>query len=233
MNQTNNPSGHRSRKSSRCFRPAAPSSITFQFPPPGRGSNHQRRRRFLWPYLTVKNGGPRLDHNAEFILKPDAILVLPTLAKGHRSLNELLEDTGDVATCDVLEGVSTQRPSYWRQVKEVHPGDYRLTSGDGASRIEPVNTTGESQPPGCASVGDRPPDLPAGKVWRPCVSQTFDVGTAEISICLPKGEEFGAITAVLERPSETRGRSGRPDSGDRSPRKRVPTFSDLRGIERA
>jgi CRISPR-associated endonuclease/helicase Cas3 len=120
-----------------------------------------------------------LDHNAEFILKPDAILVLPTLAKGHRSLNELLEDTGDVATCDVLEGVSTQRPSYWRQVKEVHPGDYRLTSGDGASRIEPVNTTGESQPPGCASVGDRPPDLPAGKVWRPCVSQTFDVGTAE------------------------------------------------------
>ncbi|MDI3254077.1 MAG: type I-U CRISPR-associated helicase/endonuclease Cas3 [Bacillota bacterium] len=119
-----------------------------------------------------------LDRNSEFILKPDAILVLPTLARGHHTLNELLEDTGDVATCDVLEGVSTQRPSYWRQVKEVHPGDYRLTSGDGASRIEPVNTAVESQPPGRASVGDRPPDPPAGKVWRPCVSQTFDVGTA-------------------------------------------------------
>jgi len=120
-----------------------------------------------------------LDHNSEFILKPDAILVLPTLARGHHTLNELLEDTGDVATCDVLEGVSTQIPSYWRQVKEVHPGDSRLTSGDGASRIEPVNTAVESQPPGRASVGDRPPDPPAGKVWRPCVSQTFDVGTTK------------------------------------------------------
>lgn len=120
-----------------------------------------------------------LDRKSGFILKPDAILVLPTLARGHNSLNELLEDTGDVATCDVLGGVSTQRPSYWRQVKEVHPGDHRLTSGDGASRIEPVNTAGESHPPGCASVGDRPPDPPAGKVWRQCVSQTFDVGTAK------------------------------------------------------
>ncbi len=119
-----------------------------------------------------------LDRNSEFILKPDAILVLPTLARGHNSLNELLEETGDVATCDVLEGVSTQRPSYWRQVREVQPGNHRLTSGDGASRIEPVNTAGEPHPPGCASVGDRPPDPPAGKEWRPCVSQTFDVGTA-------------------------------------------------------
>lgn len=119
-----------------------------------------------------------MEHNSEFILKPDAILVLPTLTKRHCSLDELLEDTGDVATCDVLEGVSTQRPSYWRQVKEVHPGDYRLTSGDGASRIEPVNTDRESHPPGCASVGDRPPDPPGGKEWRPRLSRTFEVGTA-------------------------------------------------------
>ncbi len=120
-----------------------------------------------------------LDRNSEFILKPDAILVLPTLARGHHSLNKLLEDAGGFATCDVLEGVSTQRPSYWRQVREVHPGDYRLTSRDGASRIEPVNTDGESQPPGCASVGDPPPKEPAGKEWRPCVSHTVDVGTAK------------------------------------------------------
>lgn len=115
-----------------------------------------------------------LDHNAEFILKPDAILVMPTLAKGHLSL---LEDTGDIATRDVLEGVSTQHPPYWRQVKEVHAGDYRLISGDGASRIE-LNTDEKSHAPGSASVGDRPPQLPAGKAWRPRLSRTFDVGSA-------------------------------------------------------
>lgn len=120
-----------------------------------------------------------LDHNAEFILKPDAILVLPTLAQGHCSLSGLLEDTGEIATRDVLEGVSTQRPPYWRQVKEVHAGDYRLISGDGASRIEPVNTDGNSQAPGCTSVGVPPPAPPAGKVWQQRLSRKVDVGTAK------------------------------------------------------
>jgi CRISPR-associated helicase Cas3 len=110
-------------------------------------------------------------------LRPGAILILPTLAGAHDSLKKLLEDTNDIerASRDVLEGVSTQRPSYWRRVVEVDAGDYHLKSRDGASRFEPVGTAEHMQSvPNCISAGDSPP----GAARQPLVSCSLRVGTA-------------------------------------------------------
>jgi CRISPR-associated endonuclease/helicase Cas3 len=129
------------------------------------------------------------DRSSDFVLRPDAILVLPTLACSQDSVGQLLEDTGDIATRDVLEGVSTQRPSYWRRVVEVQPGDHRLTSEDGASRIEPVSTSDQAPPVrGLASIGDPIPQPPAGKVWRPQLSRSFRVGTAAFRFVYSKAK---------------------------------------------
>jgi hypothetical protein len=118
------------------------------------------------------------DHSGDFALRPDAILVLPTLANSPDSVSQLLDDTGDIANRDVLAGVSTQRPSYWRRVVEVHPGNHRLSSEDGASRMGPVNASDQAPVPDRVSVGDPLPQPPAGKVWRPQLTRSFRVGTA-------------------------------------------------------
>ena len=120
-----------------------------------------------------------LDDTGGLVLKPNVILVLPTLANSHDSVSQLLDDTGALATRDVLQGVSTQRPSYWRRVAEVQRGDHRLSSDDGASRIEPIDTIDQASPvPDLASVGDSLPQPPGGKVWRPQLSRSFRIGTA-------------------------------------------------------
>jgi hypothetical protein len=116
------------------------------------------------------------NHNDSMFLRPDAILILPTLAGTNESLTKVLEDGREAASRDVLEGVSTERPSYWRRVVEVESGDYRLKSQDGASRIDRVRLA-EELPPGveCTSVGDRPP----GPMWRPQLRVWLRIGTAK------------------------------------------------------
>src|SRR5882724_10585670 len=46
------------------------------------------------------------------LIQPGSVLVLPTLAGSLDGLKELIEDANDVASRDVLDGVSTQRPAY-------------------------------------------------------------------------------------------------------------------------
>ncbi|MBI3278434.1 MAG: type I-U CRISPR-associated helicase/endonuclease Cas3 [Acidobacteria bacterium] len=112
------------------------------------------------------------------VLRPGAILILPTLAGHHDSLSQFLEDTDDIATRDVLEGVSTQRPSYWRRVVEVQRGDHRLKSEDGACRFEPVSMPEQTQVQFRVSVSDSPPHPPPGKAWHRRLSRSFTLGTA-------------------------------------------------------
>lgn len=70
-------------------------------------------------------------------LQPGSILVLPTLAYA----SGLVEDANDFASRDVLDGVSTQRPSYLRRIIQVDSGDYELKSRDGAARFVLVEET--------------------------------------------------------------------------------------------
>lgn len=114
-------------------------------------------------------------------LRPGTTLVLPTLARDH--LGQLLEsasDPGEKASRDVLEGVSTKRPRYWRLVKRVTAGDYGLVSEDGAARFELTASSQESAAVwDCVVVGGDQPDAPSGSTWAGRLRYTLSIGTAE------------------------------------------------------
>jgi CRISPR-associated helicase Cas3 len=113
-------------------------------------------------------------------IRPGSILVLPTLGGSHDSVKKLLddvngiEDAGSVVTWDVLYGVSTARPRYWRRVVQVETGAYRLNYKNGASRIQHVSQTGESSPHECTSLGDSAP----GPTWHPKLPCRLKVGSS-------------------------------------------------------
>lgn len=114
------------------------------------------------------------------VLRPGTILVLPTSAGPRGDLKALLEDANDPKAIDegshdVLEGVSTQRPLYWRRVAQEGPGDHRLRSGDGASRIEWVEASEKWD-----AVRDRVTvgEVPTNATWEVLLRCSLSIGTA-------------------------------------------------------
>jgi CRISPR-associated helicase Cas3 len=114
------------------------------------------------------------NRNDRSFLQPGTTLILPTLAGSHASLRKLIEDTNDIASRDVLQGVATQRPSYWRRIVPVEPGNHLLESQDGASRIERVGKAEQSAASSCVSLGDAPP----GPTRQPQLRRRLRIGTA-------------------------------------------------------
>ena len=115
-------------------------------------------------------------------LRPGTTLVLPTLARDR--VDELLEGANDPkdeqASRDILEGVSTKRPRYWRRVVRLAVGDHGLLSGDGASRFERTGPAGEtSVAPDRTAVGEALPEAPPGSTWRVRLRCPLRIGTAE------------------------------------------------------
>jgi len=114
-------------------------------------------------------------------LRPGTTLVLPTLA--HSQVAELLEGANspkdEKASRDVLEGVSTKRPRYWRRVVQVAAGGYKLVSDDGACRFGPRGATEESSTPqDDVACGKVLPVAPAGSAWTVRLRCKLSIGTA-------------------------------------------------------
>jgi CRISPR-associated helicase Cas3 len=151
------------------------------------------------------------DHKESRLLRPGMIMILPTLAGSRASLSKLLEDANDpkeveAASRDVLEGVSTQRPLYWRRVVQVEPGDHRLTSADGASRIEQADTAEESHAVGDGVTVGEPP---VGVTWEPRLRYPFKIGTGRFRFeyLKPKRQvQPQLLDEHLERAEEEAGR---------------------------
>jgi hypothetical protein len=112
------------------------------------------------------------DRQDKSLIQPGSILVLPTLAASHDCLKKLIEEPNDVTSRDVLDGVSTQRPAYWRRIVRVEAGDVLLKSDDGASRIEKRGELDQSREG--TSLGDPAPS-PA---WHPRLRCRLKIGTA-------------------------------------------------------
>ena len=72
----------------------------------------------------------------------------------------------------MLDGVSTQRPAYWRRIVQVEAGDVVLKSDDGASRIEKRGEPDQSRER--TSLGDPAP----GPTWHPRLRCWLKIGTA-------------------------------------------------------
>jgi len=112
------------------------------------------------------------DRQDRSLIQPGSILVLPTLAASHDCLKKLIEGSNDVASRDVLDGVSTQRPAYWRRIVQVEVGDFLLRSDDGASRIGKRGDAEQS--PERISLGDPTPD----PTWQPRLRCRLKIGDA-------------------------------------------------------
>ena len=99
------------------------------------------------------------------LLRPGTTVVLPTSAGSGSDLCKLLEgasgEKSDEASRDVLEGVSAERPLYWRRVVQVESGDYRLTSTCGAARVEQTEVGEATDNRNCGQVGVNVPDAPS------------------------------------------------------------------------
>jgi CRISPR-associated helicase Cas3 len=81
-------------------------------------------------------------------LRPGIAIVLPTLAGRDSGLRRLLAPNGakpDLTSSDVLEGVSTERPLYWRRVVQLEAGDHKLLSTAGALHVEPIDSDESSE----------------------------------------------------------------------------------------
>lgn len=107
-------------------------------------------------------------------LQPGSVLILPTVAGSNDSVKELLEDASEAASRDVLDGVSTLRPAYWRRIAQVQRGEYRLISSDGASRFVQHADAEDSSLPDSVSLGDAVP----GPNWRPRLQCKLKIGAA-------------------------------------------------------
>lgn len=115
-----------------------------------------------------------LDQEGASRIQPGSVLVLPTLAGSNDSVTTLLEDANEIASRDVLDGVSTLRPAYWRRITQIQRGEYRLISSDGASRfVQHADAEDSSQPDG-VSLGDPAP----GPNWRPRLQCKLKIGAA-------------------------------------------------------
>lgn len=114
------------------------------------------------------------DRQDRSLIRPGTVVILPTLAGSHDSLKKLLEDASDIPSRDVLDGVSTQRPAYWRRVVQVERGDYRVNSVDGAARIQQRSQAEKSSSPDCSSLGDPTP----GPTWQLRLRCRLKIGTA-------------------------------------------------------
>ncbi len=157
------------------------------------------------------------DHRDKTSLRPGATLILPTLARA--SVSKLLESANDPkderASRDVLEGVSTQHPRYWRRIVQVEPGDYRLKSEDGASRFEAIEAAEKSHAvPHRAAV----PEPPHGTTWQ-VRSWALRIGTDafRFEYLKPRREVQSQLLAEhLERAEKDAARIARtlaPDNG--------------------
>ncbi|MCL5744922.1 MAG: type I-U CRISPR-associated helicase/endonuclease Cas3 [Acidobacteria bacterium] len=112
------------------------------------------------------------DRQDRSLIQPGSILVLPTLAATHDCLKKLIEEPNDVASRDVLDGVTTKRAAYWRRIVQVDAGDVLLKSDDGATRIEKRVDPEPSRE--CTSLGDPAP----GPTWQPRLRSRLKIGTA-------------------------------------------------------
>jgi CRISPR-associated endonuclease/helicase Cas3 len=109
-------------------------------------------------------------------IRPGSIMVLPTAAGSHDSLKVLIEDDSDTKdfSRDVLEGVSTKRPAYWRRIVQVSRGEHRLDTKDGASRIGRSSEVHDPSAPECSSLGETLP----GPTWEPRLRRSLKIGTS-------------------------------------------------------
>ncbi|MGI8743801.1 MAG: helicase-related protein [Bryobacteraceae bacterium] len=92
---------------------------------------------------------------ADVVLRPNAILVLPTAVPLHEVEHLLAEaqDLMGVDARDVLDGVSTSSQSYWRKVVQTEAGDHRLSVIDGAARFERDDSASQQE---CLGIGTPP-----------------------------------------------------------------------------